>query len=369
MPSKRFVKPAPAPMGAYSAAVSADGLIYVSGTLPRAASGGDDVAAQTRIIIASVGELLSTAGSSLDQVVAVTVYLKSATDFQVMNDAYRACWQSDLPTRTTIVADLILPGARVEMSMIALPGGAERAVVHPGGWLKSPSPYSYAIQAGELVFLSGVVSRRGKDNAVVTGDLTTQTRVVLDNAAALLEAANLTLADVVSSRVFITGGGQFDTMNAIYREYFPSNPPARATVVSGLAGSQYLIEMTMVAARGARRVIGTAPPGMPISPAVKAGRRLFLSGVVGNTQETGGDPAGQTREVLARIDRILREAGARPSDVVDSLVYLRDPSLYAAMDAEYRAFFGNEFPARTTIATPLLAPDGLVEIMVTAITE
>jgi enamine deaminase RidA (YjgF/YER057c/UK114 family) len=158
-------------------------------------------------------------------------------------------------------------------------------------------------------------------------------------------------------------------MNAIYREYFPANPPARATVVAGLAGSQYLIEMTMVAARGAKRAIGTAPPGVPISQAVQAGRCLFVSGVLGNTPESRGDVAAQTREVLARIDRTLRQAGALPSDVVDGLVYLRDASLYAAMDAEYRTFFGTECPARTTVATPLVPPDALVEIMVTATTE
>ena len=369
----RFVKNAPAPMGAYSAAVSADGLIYVSGTLPRDRSGGvaggNDVAAQTRHVIESVGDLLSTAGSSLDQVVAVTVYLKYAADFQIMNDAYRPCWPSDLPTRTTVVTDLVLSDARVEMSMIAVSAGAERVVLHPDGWLQSPSPYSYAIRSGDLVFLSGVVSRSAKENTVVSGDLATQSRVVLDNAATLLEAADRSFGDVVSNRVFITDAAHFDAMNAIYREYFAAHPPARATVVSGLAGNQYLIEMTMVAAHGPKQVIGTAPPGVPISQAVRAGRRLFVSGVLGNTPEATGDVAAQTREVLARIRRTLREAGALPSDVVDSLVYLRDASLYAAMDAEYRKFFGAEFPARTTVATPLVPPDALVEIMVTAITE
>ena len=91
---KRIVNRSPAPLGAYSPAVSAGGLIYVSGTLARDASGAvvgtRDVAAQTRRIIESAGELLSAAGSSLEHVVAVTVYLKSAADFQTMNDAYRA---------------------------------------------------------------------------------------------------------------------------------------------------------------------------------------------------------------------------------------------------------------------------------------
>ena len=373
VPVKRIVNHSPAPLEAYSPAVNAGGLVYLSGTLAQDASGAivgkGDIAAQTHRIIESAGELLSAAGSSIDRVVAVTVYLKSAADFQTMNDAYRTCWRSDLPTRTTVITDLVLPDALVEMSMIAVAAGAERVVIHPEGWLRSPSPYSYAIRSGDLLFLSGVVSRNAKENTVVAGDLTAQSRLVLDNASALLQAAGLSLGNVVSNRVYITDASTFEAMNAIYREYFPTVPPARATVASRLAGSQYAIEMTMVASHLPHQVIGAAPPGVPISQAIRAGRRLFVSGVLGNTPETRGNVGAQTREVLARIGKTLQEAGALPSDVVDSLVYLRDISLFSAMDAEYRQYFASEFPARTTIATPLVPPDALVEIMVTAVTE
>ena len=322
---KRIVNRSPAPLGAYSPAVSADGLIYVSGTLARDASGAvvgaRDVAVQTRRIIESAGELLSTAGSSLEHVVAVTVYLKSAADFQTMNDVYRAWWRSDLPTRTTVVTDLILPDALVEMSMVAVPTGAERLAVHPEGWLRSPSPYSYAIRSGDLLFLSGVVSRSAKENTVVAGDLTTQSRVVLDNAAVLLQADGLSLADVVSNRVYLTDASNFEAMNAVYREYFPANPPARATVASGLAGSQYSDRDdddggARVASRDWRRAARRAnQPGHSV-------RRLYVPGCSAIRPQTKGDVAAQTREVLERIGKTLREAGALPSNVVDSLVVL-----------------------------------------------
>ena len=63
----------------------------------------------------------------------------------------------------------MLPDALVEISMIAVPTGAERVVIHPAGWIKSPSPYSYAIRTGDTLFLSGLVSRNGRDNSVVAG--------------------------------------------------------------------------------------------------------------------------------------------------------------------------------------------------------
>jgi 2-iminobutanoate/2-iminopropanoate deaminase len=100
---------------------------------------------------------------------------------------------------------------------------------------------------------------------------------------------------------------------------------------------------------------------------VKAGSRLYLSGMLGNTPATEDDVAAQTRETLGRIGRTLADAGAQPSDVVEGLVYLTDPAAFPLMNKEYRAFFGQDFPARATVVAPLVAPDGLVEIMVTAV--
>jgi reactive intermediate/imine deaminase len=373
IPVKEIVTAGPPPVGPYSPAVKADGLIYLSGTLAQDQSGAivgkGDVAAQTRRVIERMREVLTAAGSSLDRVVAVTVYLKSAADFQTMNEAYRTYWPADPPTRTTVITSLVLPDALVELSMIAVMPGAERTVVHPAGWVRSPNPYSYAIRSGDTVFLAGLVARNGRDNTVVTGDTAVQTRAVMDNATEILKAAGLSLAHVVSNRVYLTDAANFPAMNDAYRGYFSSSPPARATVQTGLAGSQYLVEMTMTASRVPRQVAGQADPALPISPAIRVGKRLYLSGVLGNTPQSKDDVAGQTRETLVRITNTLSAAGASPADVVDSLVYLRDVSHFAAMNAEYRRAFGKDFPARTTVATPLVPNDGLIEIMVTAVTR
>jgi 2-iminobutanoate/2-iminopropanoate deaminase len=349
--------------------VNADGLIYLSGTSAEDASGtiaGRDVAAQTRGTIERISETLAVAGTSLDRVVAVMVYLKSASHFQAMNDVYRTFWPKDAPTRTTVITDLAVPDALVEMSAIAVPPGAERAVIHPAGWASSPNPYSYAIRTGDTVFLSGLVSRNGRDNTTVGGDVGTQTRVILDNAGELLAAAGMTHDNVVSSRVYITDTGSFQAMNAVYRPYFTGAPPVRATVQTGLAAPQYSVEVTMIAssARGDAVEVGTPNPNL--SNAIRAGRRLYLSGVLGNTPENAGDTAAQTRETLARIRKTLDAAGFAPGDIADAVVYLTDLSNFAAMDGAYREFFGRSFPARATVRSGLVAPGGLVEIMFTA---
>jgi reactive intermediate/imine deaminase len=372
MQSKQIVTIGPAPVGPYSPAVKAGGFIYVSGTLAQDDAGAlvsaGDVRAQTRRVIERIREILKAAGSSLDRVVSVTVYLRRAADFQAMNDVYRTYWAEDPPTRTTVVADFVLPGALVEISMIAVPTGGDRVVIHPKDWQRSPNPYSYAIRSGDTVFLSGLVSRNGRDNTVVKGDVTTQTKVVLDNAGELLKAAGLTHANVVSSRVYLPDTADFQAMNAAYRQYFPSAPPARATVQAALAGADYVVEITLVASSAAKEAVSDGRPANPnLSAAVRAGSRVYLSGMLGNTPETKGDPGAQTKETLARIKNTLAAAGLTPADVVDGVVYLTDVANFSAMNQQYRAFFERDFPARATVGTGLVAPDGLVEIMLTAV--
>lgn len=370
-PLKQVVSPGPKPIGPYSPAVKAGNLIYLSGTRAEddsgAIAGRGDVAGQTRRVIERMRDVLAASGSSLEHVVAATVYLTSAAHFQVMNEAYRAFWPRDPPTRTTVMTGLVRPDALVEIAMIAVPAGAERVVVHPAGWRASPNPYSHGIRSGDTLFLSGLVPRRGRDHAAVSGDIGVQTRAVLENAGELLSAAGMSFANVASARVYLTDASLFNGMNETYRQFFSEAPPARATVTAGLAGSEYLVEMTFTASSAPREAIGTPPPGVPLSPAVRAGQRLYVSGMLGNTPEAAGDAGAQTHETLARIGRTLEQAGALPSDVVDATVYLKEAGALAAASEAYGAFFGQEFPAWTAVAAPLVVEDGLVEIVVTAV--
>jgi enamine deaminase RidA (YjgF/YER057c/UK114 family) len=348
--------------------VRAGGFIYLSGVSGAAA--GRDVGAATRAALESARATLATAGSSLDQAVSILVLLEDPADFQPMNEAYRAFWRKDFPTRTTLVTKLATPGALVEMSMVATEARGERIVVHPKGWAISPSPYSYAIRSGDTVFLSGLVSRNGRDNSVVAGDEAVQTRAILDNARELLEAAGLSLAHIVCSRVYLPAVSSFAAMNEAYRSYFPSAPPARATAQTALAGPQYAVEITFTASSSPRRVVteGISPAlNLPLSAAIVAGDRAYLSGALGFNDTNIGNVAAQTRETLARLQRTLAAAGHAPDDVAEAIVYVTDLKDLPAVDREYHTFFGAHRPARTTIQSGLMARDGLVDIMLTAV--
>lgn len=365
------VQPSSQPAGLpFSPSIAAGGLIYVSGTLAGEGQSPlpDGIAAQTRATLERVNAVLGGAGVTLRDAVSVTVYLKRAEDFAAMNDVYRTFVGESPAVRTTVVADLMRPDALIEISAIAAAPGTSRRIVHPSGWLRSPNPYSYAVEAGDTVFLSGLVARNAVDNSLVPGDMAAQAKTVLENARALLAAAGLGFEHVVSARVFVTDIAQFDAMNAVYRTYFPKDPPARATVGAKLMQPSYAVEMTFVASRAPKRVIaGDGPANPNLSPAILAGSRLYLSGMLGVTPETTGDAAAQTRETLRRLQATMARAGFAPADVVDSLVYLTRPSDFGAMNGAYREFLSPPFPTRATVQAALAAPGGLVEIMMTAV--
>ena len=110
---------------------------------------------------------------------------------------------------------------------------------------------------------------------------------------------------------------------------------------------------------------GTGVNSGRISSEVKVKNQLPI-GIDCVSSQWTGDAAAQTKEVLARIRKTLDAAGYTPADVVDSLVYLTDLEQFQSMNAEYRAFFGKEFPARTTVGTGLVAGGAVVEILMTA---
>lgn len=95
---------------------------------------------------------------------------------------------------------------------------------------KAIGPYSQAIRANGLVFISGQVAFDPATGQLVEGDVAKQTARVLDNLKAIAEAAGSSLDRAVRATVFLKDMNDFAAMNEVYARYFPSHPPARATV-------------------------------------------------------------------------------------------------------------------------------------------
>lgn len=94
-------------------------------------------------------------------------------------------------------------------------------------------PLSKAVRTGDYVHLSGQIAFR-PDGSVLSGDIETETRTVLDIISATLAEAGCTLTDVVKTTVWLSDPRDFGRFNAVYGEYFPTEPPARSTLRADL---------------------------------------------------------------------------------------------------------------------------------------
>jgi enamine deaminase RidA (YjgF/YER057c/UK114 family) len=124
--------------------------------------------------------------------------------------------------------------------------------------------------------------------------------------------------------------------------------------------------MTFIAAKSHRAIEAGGRPNPNLSPAIEAGRTLYVSGMLGADASNRTDVKGQTRATLARMDEALKAGGYDRSHVSECLIYVTN---LASRDAVHEVYAGHfpSGPATVTVESGLMAPDGLVEIMCTAV--
>jgi 2-iminobutanoate/2-iminopropanoate deaminase len=122
-----------------------------------------------------------------------------------------------------------------------------RSPVHTSDAAPPAGPYSQAVRAGDMIFVSGQLPLDPSGAIVGLGDIKAQTRRVLDNIAAILRAAGSSLDQVVKTTVFLTSLDDFSGMNEIYASVFTSPYPARSTVEIGRLPGGMLLEIECIA--------------------------------------------------------------------------------------------------------------------------
>jgi len=118
---------------------------------------------------------------------------------------------------------------------VKTPRATKRTVIATELAPKAIGPYSQGIRANGFVFCAGQTPIDPATSKLVEGDIAAQTRRVLQNLGAILDAAGTSLSKVVKTTVFLTDMANFKAMNEVYAEFFPEHPPARSTfAVAGL---------------------------------------------------------------------------------------------------------------------------------------
>ena len=124
-----------------------------------------------------------------------------------------------------------------------------RRVIQPKVFPNTGLPYSPGILAGDTLYLSGQLGRDPATARLVPGGIEAETRQTLVNIREVLREAGMDYGDVVSVTAYIVDFKDFETNNKVYREFFPKDPPARATVAVSALNSGGRVELQMVAVR------------------------------------------------------------------------------------------------------------------------
>ena len=118
---------------------------------------------------------------------------------------------------------------------------------------KAPAPvgpYSQAVKAGGFLYVSGQIAICPESGELKIGDIQEETKLVLQNMKAVVEAGGCTMDDVVKVNIFLADMGDFAKMNEIYGTFFTENPPARACIQAACLPKNVNVEIECIAYDG-----------------------------------------------------------------------------------------------------------------------
>jgi enamine deaminase RidA (YjgF/YER057c/UK114 family) len=336
----------------------ANGTLYVSGQSGRKSDGSlvSEFSQQVSEALKNVQSVLRQSGMDFGNVVWMNIYLTNAQDIDAMNEVYWKSIGSNPPARTVLVVAALPGGENVEINCIAVQNTTQRHSIWPQGWPHGQHIDPPAIQADDVLYLS---AQGGTDplTGKAAADFSGESRQALDNVAAILKTANMTMKNVVWVNPYMSVGGQYDVMGKVYKTYFEfGNTPGRGTIeVIGLQDNHHVVFSCIAGADLAKRKAvrpKNMPPSPTASPGVLYGDTFYLSAKSGFIPDQGivtEDFDLQLRQSMRNLLDGLQEADMTFADVVFSTVYLRQIQDSDRMNSLYGTFFKDKFPARTTL--------------------
>jgi enamine deaminase RidA (YjgF/YER057c/UK114 family) len=349
---------------AYSAGLLANDTLYVSGQ----GSSARDFTSQASEAMHKVQAVLRGAGMDFENVVWMNVYLTDTNDQAALDDVYWKMIGSSPPARTVLTVAALPHGEKVEINCIAVADGGERKAIWPAGWPRGPRVDPPAIEAGEMLYLSAQGGQNPLDGKA-SSDFSTETKQALDNVSSVLNAAQMSMKNVLWVNPYMSVGGQYDVMGKVYASYFEfGNTPGRGTIqVVGLPKGEHIV-FTCIAGSdlSKRRAVRprNMPPSKTASPGILYGDTLYLSAKDGFIPGQGMvTPLFdlQLRQSMRNLLDGLQEVDMDFSNVVFSTVYLRQMKDSNQMSELYNKFFKPPYPARTALQQNLEAGEEAAE--------
>ncbi|MEM7121896.1 MAG: Rid family hydrolase [Pseudomonadota bacterium] len=120
----------------------------------------------------------------------------------------------------------------------------------PDGASKPIAPYVHGAKTGDTLYVSGTLPIDAYGNSLHGDDIEAQTRHVIEQIIAVVEAAGGTRADIAYNMIFLKNKADYAAFNAVYSEFFGDNPPARYCIIADLVRDEFLVEVASVAYLG-----------------------------------------------------------------------------------------------------------------------
>ncbi|MGB7434081.1 MAG: RidA family protein [Candidatus Acidiferrum sp.] len=354
--AQQFPAASPANLGPNG--FDAGDYVYISGQSPHRpdGSGPADFSSQARQSLENVRKVVEAAGLTMDHVVYVQVYLEDINHYRELNEVFAKYFPHDPPARA-VLGVVRIPESPVQITAVAVRDlKGKQAVSLPN--VAPNAAYSAAMLTYDRLFVSTML---GKDAAsgTVPHEPAEQVNLALDQLKSVLQAAGLTLANMVFVNPYLTSAVPMRTMNEQYARRFEfGNTPARATIeVSSLPeGTQ--IAYTGVAVRDLSQRRSIRPKNMPpsptASPCVFAGDTLYCSAKSGFIPGPNGgvyaaSTKDQTRQTMRNLLDNLEEADMNFAEVVSTTIYLDDLKDLPEFTSAYKNYFKGALPSQTVI--------------------
>ncbi len=122
-----------------------------------------------------------------------------------------------------------------------------KTIIYSAGAPDPIGPYSQAVRAGNLLFVSGQIAIEKASGNLVTDNVENETRLVMHNVGEILKAAGVTFSNVVKCTIFLRDMNDFPRVNGVYGEFFPEQPPARETVEVSRLPKDVNVEISCIA--------------------------------------------------------------------------------------------------------------------------
>lgn len=405
MPKREIIRPQgqPVPHPTFTPVLKYGRWVFVSGVMATdfatgiapEARGNPDVplagehpmVLESRLILQQLQRLLEASGTNVANAVRIDQFPTSRAMVDPYHIERRDFIKPPRPASTSVaISGLMVPECNTEVEIVAIcpePGFEKGSVATD----KIPQPiggYTPAITCGDFIFVSGQVpsdfrtglapEARVDPNFWEGNEIDKQARYTLKNLAITLEAAGSSLDHVVKAGVYLTDINDIPRLDRVWREFFPTNPPARTIMPVGcIVVPDGRIEITLVAVRKdgktKKAVISTPHAPKPLfheSQAVRAGELLFLSGLMA-ADERGivstarcnphypygvNRPAAQMEAIMQSAQAICHAAGTDLRHALRLLTMHTDLNEYAYAIGARRPCFPDGQPATTTIQVP-----------------